>query len=401
MNRFFLPIELNLARLLIISSSLLWYPLTSSGIKLHQLIIILLASIGIMSGNLIKHFIFSIQKSPFLIIFITLWFCILFTFTALYDASWSPIKIISFYLMFIVSNYGVYILIKERNESFLLKILNQSLIIFLFVFLFLTGLEVSEVFNIFYKAIINANPKIIIFGFFGNAPIFLALSEDGLDGLRHTISFYLVLVCLVNFVFYKKSKHIYLGIFLLALIFIMQSRSAWLSLALVLPFLSIRLPKIKFSILKWIGILSIILPTIILLLIQIAPLIFVRIFESGSSYTGRLARISEALNLLGQFKLTPISLQREFSSSHIFIFDSYFSGGLIGFLLALLIIFSMFFIMFPNKISLNDKIPMTSLLILPIMVRFFTAGNGLPGIGSVLLFSIAFYFRYFNNQKIV
>jgi|SaaInlStandDraft_1057018.scaffolds.fasta_scaffold04729_5 hypothetical protein len=399
MNRLLLNIELRLAKLLVMSSSILWYPIISSGIKLHHILIILLAFLGTISGNLIKHFIYSLHKTPFFILFITFWFCTLLVYTAIYDSSWDFIKVVSFYLMIIISNYAIYILISREGAESILKLLNQSLIIFLFVFIFLTGLAPFEVFEIIYKAVSNADPKIIIFGFFGNAPIFLELSEDGLDGLRHTISFYLVLICLCNFIFSKKSLHTFIGIFIIFLILVLQSRSAWLSLGLVLPFIFInKIPYVKFSIFKWAGLFLIIVPTFLASLVKIIPLVFNRLFEATDSYDGRLLRLSEAWNLLAQFNFIPATNQRDFSSSHMFIFDSYFSGGMLGFISAFLIICSIFSMVFTKKLILVRKFPLPYLLVIPILVRFFTAGNGLPGIGAVLMFSVAYFYRYFSPR---
>ena len=89
-----------------------------------------------------------------------------------------------------------------------------------------------EVVSIFRDAIVNANPKVIIFKFFGNAPLFLQLSEDGLDGLRHGISQFLLLVFLVNAVAAKSRLDFLALIISGALILLLQSRATWLVMAL-------------------------------------------------------------------------------------------------------------------------------------------------------------------------
>jgi hypothetical protein len=82
----------------------------------------------------------------------------------------------------------------------------------------------------------------------------------------------------------------------------------------------------------------------------------------------------------------------------MFIFDSYFSGGMLGFISAFLIICSIFSMVFTKKLILVRKFPLPYLLVIPILVRFFTAGNGLPGIGAVLMFSVAYFYRYFSPR---
>ena len=127
--------------------------------------------------------------------------------------------------------FAIYLILSTYGVSSLKSHLNYSLLAFFIIFLFFTGLEPVEVVSIFRDAIVNANPK-LIFKFFGNAPLFLQLSEDGLDGLRHGISQFLLLVFLVNAVAAKSRLDFLALIISGALILLLQSRTTWLAMAL-------------------------------------------------------------------------------------------------------------------------------------------------------------------------
>jgi hypothetical protein len=107
------------------------------------------------------------------------------------------------------------------------------------------------------------------------------------------------------------------------------------------------------------------------------------------SYLGRFDRLLEAYDFIGDFSIVPITLNRIFGSSHMFIFDSYYSGGIIGFVFACLLVFAVVRECIP-KWKINGYYWQFGFCFaIPFFVRLFTAGSGLPGIGATLGFSVA------------
>lgn len=391
-------IELYLSRLLVLSASVLWYPLgAEEGIKVHHLIIAVLTPVSILSGNLLNHLYQTARLNPVFFVGMVGWLLTL-TFTTLSaDAAWSPVKVISFFLQVMMSNYAIYRILQSGTMNDLKRLLNFSLLLFSMPFFFLSGIPFLEVINIIVQTVLTANPKIIIFQFLAKAPLFQRFSEDGLDGLRHTISLYFLLVLLVNIIQVRRKFDLAIILFLVFFLAVFQSRSAWVGLTV--PFVVLLLVKAYFAKIKmtqWLPIFLLATTLFSGAVTLLAPMILARL-QHTDSYSARVHRIAEAWDFLGDLSVAPITMNRMFGSSHMYIFDSYFAGGLFGFIFAMFFIFGVVLSSVPKSKIRDNAATVGFIFAFPLLVRLFTAGSGLPGIGATLCFSIAFYLKYFSN----
>ena len=382
-----------LSRLLILSSSLLWYPIVLlGGVKTHHVIIIILALTTCLSGNLINHIYLTFKRYPFLIMGMFGWVLVLSVTTLLADTSWSLTKVISFFLQILIGNYAVTVVMADSGLDGLKKLLNFSLIFFLIPIIFFSGIPTIDVIEIVYRTIVQANPKIIIFEFLAKAPLFLSFDADGLDGLRHTISLYLVLVFLVNLFANKKNWFDFLIIvFVIFIIVTLQSRAAWLAL---LPSIAVYMFFQVFvgrrSAMVWFVLVVFVLLVVIVAITILGPLIVSRLTHVDS-YGERMYRFHDAWNWFADLSFSPITMNRMYGSSHTFIFDSYYSGGILGFILSAVIIFTVVATSFPHTRARFEFRYLIFIFAFPLIVRMLTAGSGLPGFGATLCFSVALY----------
>ena len=381
-------IELRLASATLLSVGILWYPLlTSMGVKTHQLFIFVSAIVGLLSGNLIVYLKNKIRSDIFFV-FLILWYIFTLFWTIISPGNWSPIKVTSFLVQIIMGNYILALILRNEGFFFLRKLMNLSLLVFFIPMIFLSGLPPISVVQTFADGILQANPKIIIFGFFGKAPIFTSFDADGLDGLRHTISLYLVFIAGLNLIKQNGKNNLFMFFGVTLVIIILQSRSAWLSLvpfllAFFVDFYFLNKRNGFFAIL---GRLAFISAVVTLSIMVFIPLIMNRLSGTGS-YEERGHRIKEALELVDKMSISPIT-ERIYGSSHMFIFDTYYASGAVGLVCALFLCFVLFIRSLPsNRLSL-DLQNAKFLFGIPFLVRLFTAGSGLPGIGSSLCYAL-------------
>lgn len=390
MGAFAVRTDLALAKLLVLSVSILWFPILGS-VKAHQVLVALLLISGTVGGGLIRFLGAQFKCAPGLFGSLFAWGIYTFYTAALMPANWAPLDILKFVAQFVLSSYAIFLILSKSGMSCLQRYANLSLIVFLTICVFFVGYSPVESFNIFFEAIVTANPKIIIFKFFGSAPLFVELSADGLDGLRHGISQYLLLILLINAVVAQSVKEYALMLIIFILILLLQSRATWLAMFLAAFFYLSRNVFFTRHNIK----------TLLLALLTgcigaaatsaLLPLLFARIFESTSSYEGRLDRLTEALQLL-DVSFAPQMSERMFSSSHMFLFDSYYASGLIGFLLAAVVVLNMVKYALPPFVWSRSLVSLGFIFSFPILIRMFTVGNGLPGIAAALCFGVAMYY---------
>lgn len=381
-------IELGLCKLLIVSTSVLWFPLSSSvDIKLHHVVLIAIAFLSLMSGRLLTYLVAEAFKAPLLIFGLLGWGTALICTVVLFDTTWNLTKIISFIIQIIIGNYAVFKLLQLGELSDIRRLFNISFILFSFSFFALSGNSLQDFSNLIADIVTTGNGKAML-NFFARAPLFQSFSADGLDGLRHTISMYLSLIFLLNIVSPSKNSSGFLVILLLILIVLFQSRSAWL--ALIIPLLIVGITKIdiKLTVIKWLWVFFSVFSGVGLIIYYLIPILVNRALEV-ESYDGRLERFAESLHYLDDLSFLPISGTREFGSSHMFIFDSYYSGGLVAFVFSIFIVVSVAWVCFPPRQIRFSESSLSFTLAYLFIVRLFTAGSGLPGIGASLGYSIA------------
>lgn len=400
MKKYLRKIELFLAQMLLLSASVLWYPIGSeSGAKAHHVIILLLTLVSILSGDIFRFVFANIKRRPIFFLSFLCWLLTLVTTTVIFDTAWTPVKVISFFLQILIGNLAVFHVVQERGLIGLQRTLNFSLVIFFIVFIFLTGVPLNNMLELVFRAIITANPNLIIFEFLGKAPLFQSFSEDGLDGLRHTISMYIVLCLLMNLIQLRNRYYLALSVVLALVLIVLQSRSAWV--ALFIPLLVLGLYKLATVRLKLANWLLIIGPTPLLAAaaaLSLSPIIMTRL-QNTESYTGRADRFLEAWEFFGKMSLAPITMVRDFSSPHMFIFDSYYSGGLIGMFFACVFLLTIITASLPRAKVRLDPAYLGFLFATPLLVRLFTAGSGLPGLGATLAFSVAITLNQLRREK--
>lgn len=381
-------IELKVASATLLSVGILWYPLLDSvGLKTHQLLIFLSAIVGIISGNLFIYLKTKIRSDLFFVCLIV-WYIFTVLWTIIAPGDWSPIKVTSFLTQIIMGNYILALILRNKGFLYLRKLMNLSLLVFFLPMIFLSGFPPISVLQIFADGILQANPKVIIFGFFAKAPIFTSFDADGLDGLRHTISLYLVFIAGLNLIRINGKNNVFTFFVITLVIIILQSRSAWLSLV---PFLIAFIVDLYF-LSKRNGLFGIFgrlvfVPSIITFsMFVFIPLIINRLSGTGS-YEEREYRIEEALVLVDKLSISPIT-DRIYGSSHMFIFDTYYASGIIGLASALFLCCVLLIRSLPSsRLSLDLK-NAKFLFGIPFLVRLFTAGSGLPGIGSTLCYAL-------------
>lgn len=368
----------------ILTLGLMWYPLPGlDGVKIFHLLSLFLIGLSAIKGlirglSIPKNYAGLVICLYFLHVFISIWG------TVFVPNSWEPIKL----LAWLVQILGCYIVSMTflHNRENLASLFSASIYIFLSSFIVLSGLPILNVIELFIDAIVYADPNIIIFKFLAKAPNFQVIfGEDGVDGFRHTISIYLVVSLIL--ILYFKPKRLWeivaAGIaFLLILLF--QSRSAWLSL-----FFFILLYSLHYFMSGKMNLRKFMLTVLTILFASIAGYFVMGLMlerlSSTASYDERLMRIDEGLMLIDQFSFTPISQSmREFGSSHIFVFDSYYHSGVLGLLVSILILVVHIALLYPRNLVFDFSYVFASSLIVTSMIRLLTAGSGLAGPGSLL-----------------
>jgi len=385
-------IELGLCKLLILSTSILWYPLSLSvDVKAHHVVLIAIAFLSLMSGRLLTYLVAEAFKAPLLIFGLLGWLTALTCTVVFFDTTWDLIKVLSFSVQIVIGNYAVFKLLQLGELGDIRRLLNISFIIFIFSFFALSGNSLQDFVNLIVGIVTTGNGREML-NFFARAPLFQSISADGLDGLRHTISMYLSLIFLLNIVSPSKKSSGLLVSMLLILIVFFQSRSAWVALIIPLLVFGVMKIDIKLTIAKWVWLIFSALTGLGLFVYYLMPILFNRAMEVGS-YGGRLERLDESIYYLGDLSFLPISGTREFGSSHMFIFDSYYSGGLVAFVFSIFIVISVICVCLPPRKIRFSATSLSFTLAYLFIVRLFTAGSGLPGIGASLGYSIALNVR--------
>lgn len=390
MNAIAARTDIVLAKLLVLSASILWFPIVGS-VKAHQLLILLLLLSGLAGGGLIRFLgaQFKYQTAVFGSLFA--WGAYSLFISVLMPANWGALDILKFLAQFVLGGYAIFLILSNFGMSCLQRYVNLSLIIFFTIFIFFVGYSPGESLKIFLEAIVTANPKLIIFRFFGNAPLFLELSEEGLDGLRHGISQYLLLILFVNTTVAQSVKEYVLMFFIFLLILLLQSRATWAAMFLAAFFYCLRNMFFMRFTLKTLLMTVLAGGLTLAVVYALLPLLYVRLFEATGSYEGRLDRLMEALQLL-DLSFAPQMSERMFHSSHMFLFDSYYAGGIIGFLMAAVVLLTLVKCALPPLVWTRSTMSIAFIFSFPILVRLFTVGNGLPGVAAILCFGVASYY---------
>lgn len=388
MKKFLRRLDLLLCQLLLISFSVLWFPITAEdGVKVHHIVIVALSIVAAISGSIFAFLHASLRETPVLHFALILWTLTLIITTTVFDTAWTPIKVTAFLAQILVGNYAAYRLVSARGVQGLKAPLNISIAIFLVTFFGLSGVPLGNIVEMFLRSITTANPNIIIFELLARAPLFQSFSEDGLDGLRHTISVYLVLVLLVNACGLRSRLDVVLCFMLLFLILLLQSRSAWLSL--IGPAVAIGIAQMwRMSAGQWLLTIMVGPVATAVAAITLGPILWTRLSQT-QSYDARTDRLDEAVAYLGQYSLKPITMFREFSSPHMFIFDSYYSGGIFAFFVACIVATCVGAKCLPRGKIIFHPAHLAFVFAAPLFVRLFTAGSGLPGVGATFAFSVA------------
>lgn len=390
MKKYLQRIELLLAQALILSASVLWYPIgAESGVKVHHIIIVMLTLLSLFSGGLIAFVYRNLKHQPILFFGLIGWLVTVLFTTLMFDTAWTPVKVTSFFLQVFIGNFAVYLVIEKRGLAGLKRVLNRSLIVFICTFFLLSGVPIFDVVEMFHRAVVTANPNVIIFEFLGRAPLFRSFSEDGLDGLRHTTSMYLVLVLLVNLLHIRSRGDVALVTALIFLLLMLQSRSAWMALFFAfLVIVATNLVMRRKKLTHWFVILVATPVVLVSIVNYLGSILLVRLTDVRS-YSGRTERFAEAWNYFADLSFAPITMQRQFSSPHMFLFDTYYSGGLIAILFAGIIVACVLAASVPRRTIRYEPMHLAFVLAIPLLVRLFTAGSGLPGLGATLAFAVA------------
>ncbi len=388
MRTYLQRIDLLLCQALLVSLSILWYPIFSEdGVKAHHIIIIVLAAVATASGTLPSFLHAEVQRRPFFYFALLGWYLTLLVTTSAFDTAWTPVKVTSYSAQLLIGTYAAFRLVQTKGIAGLKRPLNISFVIFLITFFGLSGVPLSNIADSFVRSIATASPNIIIFDFLARAPLFQSFSEDGLDGLRHTVSMYLLLALLVNLMQIRKRTDIAISLALAILIVLLQSRSAWL--AFIGPAIAFGIAKAsRLRAGQWLLVLVTFPILAIGTVLTFGPVIWTRMTQSDS-YSGRAERLDEALLYLRDFSFEPISMFREFSSPHMFVFDSYYSGGVVAFILACFICLYVAIQCLPKGRIVLQPAHLGFVFAVPLLIRLFTAGSGLPGMGATFGFSVA------------
>ena len=383
-----LKLELWLASALVLSASLLWYPVEFLGdLKVHHVLLAFLAFASAFSGSLAAFILSEIRVRPFLYVSLILWYVVVFCLTSLFQTTWTPSKVSAFFLQIVMGKFAIRTIARARGLPQIARLLNWSLLVFLISFFFFSGYDLSETFQMFFSLLSTGNGRVLL-NFFAGAPLFLSFSEDGLDGLRHTVSMYLCLVALINLFFNDERRGVICILASLFLIAIFQSRSAWLALFIPLTFFGLSNFPEKRAPVVWFMIIVVGLMVFMGGIRFLTPILYARVVET-ESYSERVDRFSSSIEYLSQFPLSPVSVDREFGSSHMFPFDSLYNGGIISFFFAALLVLIILFHSLRWKGFRLSRHGAACSLSWLLFVRLLTAGSGLPGLGATLGLAIS------------
>ncbi len=331
-------------------------------------------------------------------------FCFyLLTSTTLESNLWLPFDVIKTFIYFVFSVFFLtsHDFLERRGISIdfltaeILAIVGLLLTVFVYF-----SVSPAELYSYMSIAIVNGDTSSIIHRIFGAQGLIGAESGESIRGLRHTLSIsFAVLFFFASYhaksvskSYFRKILFISTQAFVLFIIFIVQSRSAWLALFLGLVISNFDFKKsitnqkkISNSFFYLIFILVPILTFFPAITTRLFALTSTRLGESAS-YTGRISVLLDNVNKILGFSednylyFSEINPEEGTASAHNFIVDAGASSDFIGLLFAL-IVFCLLFSLFLKRLKESNGVDSVLLCAsLPFFVRLFTAGSGLPGI---------------------
>lgn len=239
----------------------------------------------------------------------------------------------------------------------------------------------------------------LIFKIFGRTGALVAEGEEFAAGMRHTLA-----VCMVACVFLiqfgrngRTLRVIDIAVIcaLVFFVFALQSRSAWLCLVIgaAVQF-GYMLYHARFTGGQLFTVATGAALSILAVLL-VGDLLLERL-SSTRSTDGRLGSMATNWGMIVDAAPSGVNANFVTYSAHNFIVDSGLSGGIFASLFAALIVATLLW-----QLGACRERPLAALLISAgaiLIVRLFTAGSGLPGVGGFLALSLVFLSQLYTVQ---
>lgn len=370
----------------------MWIPIGGTGLKVGHLAVPLLM--------LTSWAFFPSQNAKLLLRFadvvaiLGIWTLVLLVSRFTGDTAWGLFDILKLpiYTMFAFSGAAVLIkMYKLEGQIFPPAIVLASAIAgAAFAVFFLSGLSPLAFGRILVAGLVSGNPDFLIFSVFGSSGVFNQEGVQFIAGMRHTMSSLLVVCIVLGLAGLQSGRNTFQTFVVLALlafiIIALQSRSAWLALSLgVATYLFTSIARKP----TWQSVL-VALSTVAasgVLLLRFGSILTSRLSQS-ESVDGRVESLDRSVSLIVANFPFPVEPSFVHGSPHNFVLDSALSGGAFAGALALAL-----FVAFLGKSVRYSRISQNWILlaaVLPLLVRFLTAGGGVPG--PAPFFGLAFVF---------
>lgn len=262
------------------------------------------------------------------------------------------------------------------------------------------GVTLNEVSLVVASGVQNGDPDEIIRVVFGAKGLLATDTSDFFGGLRHTVSICMLAICVWMADRYSRTTWSVPGIATIAamalIIVVLQSRSTWLAAVLCLMFYACANFARRRLSRKVLLAVAASVPFMAAAIVQFLPIVLARVGQTQSTQS-RVSYLNEGLDNLHRFGFSSTPVSQITGSSHSFIVDSGLSAGLLGFAAALALVVLILRAIW--QVSWHPGSYLLAGLSLALVVRLFTAGSGLPGIGSFLAFSGVFYLQFVENHR--